>query len=353
MSAAPIIPVILAGGSGVRLWPLSRLDRPKQLVALHGGGTLLQQTAKRVSDPDCFAPPVVVASASQAAAVEDQLEAGETPPRLLILEPEPRGTAAAVALAAIASPDALLLVLPSDHVVGDEAAFRRAVAAARGPAEAGKLVCLGAEPDRAETGYGWIKRGEPLGTGAWAAAAFREKPERAAAEAMLAEGGWLWNAGIFLFRAGTLLAALEALAPDLLACARRAMEKASIEGETLRPDAAAFAAIAAASLDRAVMERSSDVAVVPAAMGWSDLGSWAAIHAFGPADGSGNVLAGDVVAPGSRNSLVRSEGPTVVALGVENLAIVATDRAVLVVPLDQTQRLREALDALEARRGRE
>jgi mannose-1-phosphate guanylyltransferase/mannose-1-phosphate guanylyltransferase/mannose-6-phosphate isomerase len=351
MSAAPITPVILAGGSGIRLWPLSRVDRPKQLVALHGGGTLLQQTAKRVSDPDCFTPPVVVASAAQAAAVEEQLEAAGTPPRLLILEPEPRGTAAAVALAAIASPEALLLVLPSDHVVGDEAAFRRAVAAARDPAEAGKLVCLGAEPDRAETGYGWIRRGEPLGDGAWAAASFREKPDRPAAEAMLAEGGWLWNAGIFLFRAGTLLAALEALAPDLLAGARRAMESASIEGETLRPDAAAFAAIPAASLDRAVMERSSDVAVVPAAMGWSDLGSWAAIHAFGPADSAGNVLAGDVVAPGSRNCLVRSEGPTVVALGVENLAIVATDRAVLVVPLDQTQRLQEALDALEARRS--
>ncbi|MEA3062963.1 MAG: mannose-phosphate guanylyltransferase [Sphingomonadales bacterium] len=353
MSAAPITPVILAGGSGVRLWPLSRLDRPKQLVALHGGGTLLQQTAQRVSDPDCFAPPVVVAAAAQADAVEDQLEAAGTPPRLLILEPEPRGTAAAVALAAIASPRALLLVLPSDHVVGDEAAFRRAVAAALGPAEAGKLVCLGAEPDRAETGYGWIRRGEPLGAGAWAAASFREKPDRAAAEAMLAEGGWLWNAGIFLFRAGTLLDALEALAPDLLAGARRAMEKASIEGETLRPDSAAFAVIPSASLDRAVMERSGDVAVVPAAMGWSDLGSWAAIHAFGPADPAGNVLAGDVVAPGSRNCLVRSEGPTVVALGVDHLAIVATDRAVLVVPLDETQRIQEALDALEARRGRE
>jgi mannose-1-phosphate guanylyltransferase/mannose-1-phosphate guanylyltransferase/mannose-6-phosphate isomerase len=353
MSAAPITPIILAGGSGVRLWPLSRADRPKQLVALHQGRTLLQQTAMRVGDPDGFAPPIVVTSAAQADAVEDQLEAAHSAPGLIILEPEPRGTAAAVALAALASPDALLLVLPSDHVVGDESAFRRAVETARAPAEAGKLVCLGAEPDRAETGYGWIRRGEALGAGAWAAAAFREKPDRAAAEAMLAEGGWLWNAGIFLFRASALLAALDALAPDLLACARRALEGASIEGETVRPDAAAFVALPSASLDRAVMERSPDVAVVPAAMGWSDVGSWQAIHALGPADASGNVLAGDVVAPGSRECLVRSEGPTIVALGVEGLAIVATERAVLVVPLKETQRLQEALDALEARRGGE
>ncbi|MEA3036415.1 MAG: mannose-phosphate guanylyltransferase, partial [Sphingomonadales bacterium] len=237
MSAAPITPVILAGGSGVRLWPLSRLDRPKQLVALHDGGTLLQQTAKRVSDPARFTPPVMVASAAQAGAVEDQLEAAGTAARLIILEPEPRGTAVAVALAAIASSaEALLLVLPSDHVVADQAAFRRAVAASRGPAEAGRLVCLGAKPDRPETGYGWIRRGEALGAGAYAAAAFREKPDRSTAEAMLAEGGWLWNTGIFLFRAGTLLAALEALAPDLLAGVRRAMEGARVEGETLRPD---------------------------------------------------------------------------------------------------------------------
>jgi mannose-1-phosphate guanylyltransferase len=353
MPRAPIIPVILSGGTGVRLWPLSRLGRPKQLLSLGGGETLLQQTARRIADSALFAPPVVVAAAADAEAVETQLrEAGGSPGRLL-LEPEPRGTAAAAALAALAvEPEALLLILPSDHAVADPAGFLEAVEAGRAAAEAKRIVCFGIEADRPETGYGWVKAGEAAEGGAFAAAAFREKPERAAAEAMLAEGGWRWNAGIFLTRADTLLAELERFGPALLAAAREAMAGAATEGIRLAPDPDAFARAPSGSLDRAVMERTDRLAIVPAEMGWSDIGSWAAVHALGPADGDGNVLAGDVAVPGSRNCLVRSDGPTIVALGVEDLVIVATERAVLVVPRRDSQRIQEAIDALDARRAR-
>jgi mannose-1-phosphate guanylyltransferase len=353
MTRPTITPVILSGGTGVRLWPLSRLGRPKQLLAFgKSGETLLQQTVRRVCDPERFAPPVVVGAAVDADRVAAQLEAASAPPRLLLLEPEPRGTAAAVALAALASePAELLLVLPSDHAIGNEAGFLAAIEAALAAAEAGRLVCLGIEPDRAETGYGWVRPGEAIGAGAFAAAAFREKPSREDAEAMLAEGGWYWNAGIFLFRAGAYLAELGRLAPEVCAAAKAALAGSAIEGERLSPGREAFAAAPRISLDHAVMERSDKVAVVPAVMAWSDIGSWEALHALGPADAAGNVLSGDVVAPASRGCLVRSDGPTVVALGVADLVIVATERAVLVVPRGETQRIQEALDALEARRG--
>src|SRR3954469_9754116 len=199
MPPAPITPVILSGGTGVRLWPLSRLGRPKQLLSLSGGETLLQQTARRVADPERFATPLVVAAAADADAIEAQLDEAGVPLGRLLLEPEPRGTAAAAALAALAAPaEALLLILPSDHAIADPAGFPAALDAGREAAEAKRVVCFGIHADRPETGYGWVKAGEPVEGGAFAAAAFREKPDRAAAEAMLAEGGWRWNAGIFL-----------------------------------------------------------------------------------------------------------------------------------------------------------
>jgi mannose-1-phosphate guanylyltransferase len=250
-----------------------------------------------------------------------------------VLEPCPRGTAAAIALAALqADPAELLLVMPSDHHIEDEAAFRAAVATAAPLAANGWLVTFGITPDRAETGYGYIKRGEALAAGAFQAARFAEKPDRATAEGWIAEGGWDWNAGIFLFAREALLDALRRHAPAVLA---------AVEGD--------FESGPSASIDTAVMERAEKVAVVPAAMGWSDIGSWEALHALGPVDGDGNLLTGDVVAPDSRNCLVRSDGPVVVALGVEDLVIVATERAVLVVPRGETQRVREAIEALEAR----
>jgi mannose-1-phosphate guanylyltransferase/mannose-1-phosphate guanylyltransferase/mannose-6-phosphate isomerase len=329
MSAeATIRPVILSGGAGTRLWPLSRADRPKQFLALAGEESLLRATARRAA---AWGAPIVVAGREQALAVR-----AEVPDARLVLEPCARGTAAAVALAARAAGEGeLLLVMPSDHHIEDEAAFRDAVATAAPLARQGWLVTFGIAPDRPETGYGYIRRGEALATGAYRAARFAEKPDRATAEAWLDEGGWDWNAGIFLFGREAILDALRSHAPELLA---------AVEGD--------FAEAPAESIDKAVMEKAAKVAVVPAAMGWSDIGSWEALHALGPLDPNGNLLAGDVVAPDSRGCLVRSDGPVVVALGVEDLVIVATERAVLVVPRGESQRVREAIAALEARRQR-
>ena len=328
MTSPPIRPVILSGGAGTRLWPLSRSGRPKQFLALAGPESLLKATAERASG---WGRAIVVAPLDQEAAVRS-----EVPDARLVLEPCARGTAAAVALAALAAEAGeLLLIMPSDHHIEDEAAFRAAVAVAAPLAAEGWLVTFGIEPDRAETGYGYIRRGGGLAPGAFKVERFAEKPDRPTAQAWLAEGGWSWNAGIFLFERESILDALRRHAPAVLAAAQGDFESGP-----------------SAPIDTAVMEKAERVAVVPTAMGWTDIGSWVALHALGPVDGDGNLLAGDVVAPDSRNCLVRSDGPVVVALGVEDLVIVATERAVLVVPRGETQRVREAIDALEARRLR-
>jgi mannose-1-phosphate guanylyltransferase/mannose-1-phosphate guanylyltransferase/mannose-6-phosphate isomerase len=347
-----IIPVILSGGSGTRLWPLSRVGRPKQLIALAGEKTLLQQTALRVSDPALFEAPLLVASDEHVDAIEAQLGAIGCAPAGLILEPEPRNTAPAIALAALsAGPGAILLVLPSDHVVADPEAFRAAIEAALPLARGGMLVTFGIEPDRPETGYGYIRQGAEIGPSLFRAERFVEKPDLATAQCYLAEGGYLWNAGIFLMGAEAYLDALEAHAPEVLVGARSAIAAQRAEGNRIWPDARGFGRATAVSIDRAVMEKSAEVAIVPVAMGWSDVGSWEALHAIGDKDGAGNVLSGDVVAIDSRDCLIRSDGPVIVTLGAEDLIVVATERAVLIAPRGESQRVREAVEALQ-RRGK-
>ena len=342
--ARPIVPVILCGGAGTRLWPLSRQARPKQMLDLLGGGSMLELTAARVADTNLFAAPILVAGAGQADAIEAALpQAG-----CLILEPEAKNTAPAIALAALtADADDILLVLPSDQLIGDAAGFREAARRALPFAAQGWIVTFGMKAERAETGYGYIERGAELGDGVHEAARFVEKPDAATAARYVAEGRHDWNGGIFMMRAGTCLDALEAHAPEIAAAARAAMEGAKREGRRLLPEAAAFAASPSQSIDYAVMEKADKVALVPVAIGWSDVGSWEALHAVSPRDEAGNALAGDVLALGTRDCLIRSDGPLVAAIGVEDLVVIATADAVLIVPKAQSQRVREAVEALK------
>ncbi|HEX8444426.1 MAG TPA: mannose-1-phosphate guanylyltransferase/mannose-6-phosphate isomerase [Allosphingosinicella sp.] len=345
-----IVPVILSGGSGTRLWPLSRLDRPKQLIAIAGEHSLLQETALRTRDPNMFDRPVVVASAGHAEQVELQLDDIGVSPAQLIIEPEPRNTAAAIALAALVlGPGDILLVLPSDHVVKQPDAFRAAIESALPLARDGMLVTFGITPDRPETGYGYIKRGAELSPGLFQAERFVEKPDSVTAQAYLSDGGYLWNAGIFLFSADSFLDALELHAPEILFAARASIAAQRADGIYIWPDARGFGRAPGLSIDHAVMEKSDRVAVAPVAMGWSDVGSWEALHAIGEKDASGNVLTGDVVAIDSRDCLIRSDGPVIVTLGAQDLIVVATERAVLIAPRGESQRVKEAIDALQKR----
>ena len=290
MTAKLIRPVILSGGSGTRLWPMSRPEKPKQLLALHAEETMLQLTARRAVG-DGFAAPIVVANAAHADMIDDQLFSCGSAPEVVILEPAGRNTAPAIALAALAAGggEEALLVMPSDHVIGDVDAFHAAIHTALPLVSDGWLVTFGITPDAPETGYGWMEVGDELAPGIHRVARFVEKPPLAAAQAMLAGGDHVWNGGIFLFRADMFLGALAAFAPDILAAAQDAMAAARRDGTRLFPDAHAFAASPSESIDYAVMERAERVAVVPVSMGWSDLGSWDALHAISDTDADGNA----------------------------------------------------------------
>ena len=349
--AAPmrVTPVILSGGAGTRLWPLSRRSRPKQMLALLGPESMLRATAGRLADRSLYRAPVVVAPADQAEAVEAEVPEAAR----LILEPCARNTAPAIALAALnAAPDELLLVLPSDHLIRDVAAFDAAARRALPFAREGWIVTFGMAADRPETGYGYIRRGEALADGVFAAERFIEKPDASSAQALLDEGGCDWNGGIFLMRADTLIQGLERHAPDVIAAAREAVERQRCEGRRIWPEAEAFAAAPAVSIDYALMEKAEYVAVAPAAVGWTDVGGFAALLDASARDADGNAVDGDVLAIGARSCLIRSEGPLVAAIGVEGLTIVATADAVLVVPNGESQRVREAVERLKSE-GRE
>ncbi len=348
--AAPIVPVILSGGSGTRLWPMSRPERPKQMLALTARETMLQLTAQRTPAGDRFTAPVVVANAAHADMVEAQLAQSGAGPRALILEPMGRNTAPAIALAALAVGGGAdpLLVMPSDHVIADVDAFHAAIDAALPLVADGWLVTFGIAPDAPETGYGYIKVGKAIGAGVHQVDRFVEKPAREVAEAMVEAGDHAWNGGIFLFRADIYLGALASFAPDMLAAAQAAMAGAVRAGTRILPDADAFAASPSDSIDYAVMEKAPRVAVVPVRMGWSDLGSWDALHAISDCDGHGNACRGDVVAIATAGTLVRAgEGKRVALLGVSDLIVVVDGDDVLILPRGRSQEVKQLIDAMK------
>lgn len=348
ISTTLITPVILSGGSGTRLWPLSRSRKPKQLLALTGERTMLQMTAARCAIGQDFAPAIIVTNALHADEIAAQL--ADDAPSAIILEPAGRNTAPAIALAAIeAAPDAVLLVMPSDHVIEDCPAFHAAIATALPLVNQGWLVTFGITPDKPETGYGYIRRGDSVGPGVHKVDAFIEKPDLARAASYLEAGNYSWNGGIFLFRADAFLAALGQFEPDMVKAVQASLDDAARDGVMVRPAAGAFLSSRSESIDYAVMEKADKVAVVPVEMGWSDVGSWDALHMLGEADDTANVIKGDVVAIDTSGCLIRSEGPVITTVGVHDLIVVATRDAVMILPRGNSQDVKKIVEALKAK----
>lgn len=332
-----IHPVILCGGSGTRLWPVSRTAVPKPFLPLMGVDTLFEQAVARVGGDDRFAPPMVVAGAAHADTVTAQL--GDTPGARLVIEPAAKNTAPAIALAAGLLPeDAVMLVCPSDHHIADSTAFRAAALAAAALARADYLVSFGIAADRPETGYGYLRRGAPL-SGGFTIRQFVEKPDLARAQAYLASGEYCWNGGIFAFRAGQLLAELAAFRPDMARLVAEAVAGGVAEGARFHPAAGPFAQIDGDSIDYAVMENTARAAMVPADMGWSDIGNWAALAdalADG-ADAAGNVVRGSVDLAACRNVFASTDGPRISAVGLKGVCIIVSQGEVLVTTREGAQ----------------
>lgn len=353
----PLIhPLLLCGGSGTRLWPLSRKSYPKQFARITGDDSLFQQAARRLSGPD-FAAPTIVTGNDFRFIVTEQLAACRMAPRAILIEPEGRNTAPAVLAAALSlaadDPGALILVAPSDHVIPDDAAFRAAVQGATARALAGDLVTFGITPDRPETGYGYLELAQGADPGAaepQPLARFVEKPDAERAARMLASGRFLWNAGIFLFTAEALIAAFRAHAPDVLEPVQAAVSAAEADLGFTRLEPGTWAQVPDISIDYAIMERAANLAVMPFGAGWSDLGGWDAVWQESGPDGAGNVTSAHATAIDCENTLLRSESPRVelVGIGLSDIVAVATTDAVLVAHKSDTQRVKEAVAALKA-----
>ena len=347
MTTTTITPVILSGGSGTRLWPLSRELYPKQLLKLVGNHTMLQDTVLRLGGLKAGAP-VVVCNDSHRFLVAEQLRLLGIKPRAIVLEPVGRNTAPAIALAAFAAdPDALLLVLPADHVIRDVAAFQAAIALAVPAAEAGRLVTFGIVPGAPETGYGYIRRGAPQGS-AYAIAQFVEKPDLARAQQFVDSGEYYWNSGMFLFKASRYLEELTAHAPDIAEAARAAGLAAEPDLDFVRINKAAFELCRSESIDYAVMEKTADAVVVPLDAGWSDVGSWDALHQASSADADGNVFMGDIVAEDSTGCYLHAESRLVTAVGLRDHVVVETKDAIMVAPRDRVQDVKKLVARLKA-----
>lgn len=333
-----IVPVILCGGSGTRLWPRSRVGKPKPFLALVGEETLFEATLSRCASGDDFAPPVIVTGDRHLEHVEAQLRG--VAEAQVIVEPAARNTAAAIALAALRLPgEAVMLICPSDHHIPDCEAFQGSAHAAAELAGKGWLVAFAITPEAPETGFGYIKQGAPLGECGFVVERFVEKPDRPRAEAFLAEGGYFWNGGIFAFRADRFVAELETHRPAIAEAARQAVALGHASGHRFYPDFEAFSRIASESVDHAVMENTARAAMVPARMGWSDIGNWQALHAALGGDESGNVSMGRTELVDSRNVFVHSDGPRVSVIGLENVIVVVDGDEVLVCSTEGAQKV--------------
>jgi len=351
--AGTITPVILCGGSGTRLWPLSRQSYPKQFSTLLGSQSLFQRSADRLSGQQ-FQPPVIVTASDFRFIVTEQLAAIKRKASAILIEPEGRNTAPAILAAALyleqTRPGSLMLVAPSDHVIPDAVAFRAAVDAGVPAAAQGRIVTFGITPTQPETGYGYLELAEPA-AGPQPLVRFVEKPDVETALAMLASGRFLWNAGIFLFTTTAILSAYGVHAPAMLRAVQQAVTAAEPDLDFLRLAAEPFAAADRTSIDYAVMEKARNLTVVPYHGAWSDLGSWAAVHHESPRDGAGVALSGAATAIDCRNSVIRSEeaGMEVVGIGLENLIVVAMRDAVLVAGMGRAQQVRQAVTTLQAK----
>ena len=343
-AALKLTPVVLSGGAGTRLWPLSRELYPKQLLPLTSEYTMLQETVRRGAGLQVTAP-IVVCNDAHRFIVAEQLRAIGAAAQAIVLEPVGRNTAPAIALAALAAlpagggdgnDDALLLVLPADHAIRDLSAFHAAVQIAAAAARGGQLVTFGVVPHAPETGYGYIQRGAAL-AGGWRIARFVEKPERSKAEEFLATGGYYWNSGMFVFGARQYLEELRRLAPDIAAACEQAYANAQRDLDFTRVEAATFAACRSESIDYAVMERTSNAVVVPLDAGWSDVGSWSSLHSACTPDANGNVIRGDVLAEETHDSYLHAESRLVAVVGLNDHVVVETKDAVLVAPRGRVQ----------------
>lgn len=348
-----IVPIILSGGSGSRLWPLSRELYPKQFLSLVGERTMLQETAHRASGDD-FSAPIIICNEKHRFLVAEQLRSEGIVPETIVLEPIGRNTAPAAAIAAMLvqarDPSAVMMILASDHAIKYPDRFRAAAALGRDAATTGALITFGIQPDKPETAYGYIRRGAKLdgASGCFNVDGFVEKPDAETAQTYLDDGNYFWNSGMFLFSPAGYLTELTRQHPAMVEACALALEKAKSDREFVQLDSDAFAACVSDSIDYAVMEHTDRAAVVPVDLGWNDVGAWPALWEIGDRDENDNVTHGDVITLDTRGSYIRSEGTTVAVNGVDDLIIVATDDAVLVADKSRAQDVKTIVERIKA-----